>query len=98
MKKKFAFLLMGKDFDAGKDRAVFETETMISFIYTVTSFEDALRRAVACADDGVGAIELCGAFGKEGAAKIREATHDRVAVGYVVHEPDQDALFHAFFR
>ena len=57
MKKKFAFLLMGKEFDTAKDTAVFETEHMISYIFTVTSFEEALKRAVACAEDGVGAIE-----------------------------------------
>lgn len=55
MKKKFAFLLMGKEFDTAKDTAVFETEHMISYIFTVTSFEEALKRAVACAEDGVGA-------------------------------------------
>ena len=58
MKKKFAFLLMGKEFDTAKDTAVFETEHMISYIFTVTSFEEALKRAVACAEDGVGAIEV----------------------------------------
>lgn len=47
MKKKFAFLLMGKEFDTAKDTAVFETEHMISYIFTVTSFEEALKRAVA---------------------------------------------------
>ena len=70
MKKKFAFLLMGKEFDTAKDTAVFETEHMISYIFTVTSFEEALKRAVACAEDGVGAIEVCGAFGKEWADEI----------------------------
>ena len=69
MRKKFAFLLMGKEFDTAKDTAVFETEHMISYIFTVTSFEEALKRAVACAEDGVGAIEVCGAFGKEWASR-----------------------------
>ena len=92
MKKKFAFLLMGKEFDTAKDTAVFETEHMISYIFTVTSFEEALKRAVACAEDGVGAIEVCGAFGK-----IIAATGNKVAVGYVVHNPEQDELFRQFF-
>ena len=56
MKKKFAFLLMGKAFDTARDTAVFETENMISCIFTVASFEEALKRAVACAEDGFGAI------------------------------------------
>ena len=91
MKKKFAFLLMGKEFDTAKDTAVFETEHMI------TSFEEALKRAVACAENGVGAIEVCGAFGKEWADKIIAATGNKVAVGYVVHNPEQDELFRQFF-
>ena len=66
MKKKFAFLLMGKEFDTAKDTAVFETEHMISYIFTVTSFEEALKRAVACAEDGVGAIEVCGRSERNG--------------------------------
>ena len=53
---------------------------MISYIFTVTSFEEALKRAVACAEDGVGAIEVCGAFGKEWADKIIAATGNKVAV------------------
>ena len=93
MKKKFAFLLMGKEFDTAKDTAEFETEHMISYIFTVTSFEEALKRA----EDGVGAIEVCGAFGKEWADKIIAATGNKVAVGYVVHNPEQDELFRQFF-
>ena len=90
MKKKFAFLLMGKEFDTAKDTAVFETEHMISYIFTVTSFEEALKRAVACAEDGVGADEAT-------ADKIIAATGNKVAVGYVVHNPEQDELFRQFF-
>ena len=50
-----------------------------------------------CAEDGVGAIEVCGAFGKEWADKIIAATGNKVAVGYVVHNPEQDELFRQFF-
>ncbi len=97
MKKKFAFLLMGKEFDTARHTAVFETEHMSSHIFTVTSFEEAFERALACAEEGFGAIELCGAFGKEWADRLVEATGHRVAVGYVVHNPDQDSLFAQFF-
>ena len=37
MKKKFVFLLMGKEFDTAKDTAVFETEHMICLLYTSPS-------------------------------------------------------------
>lgn len=97
MKKKFAFLLMGKDFDTSKDTAVFETPAATCHIFTVNSPEDGLKRAIACAEEGFGAIELCGAFGEEGADAIFRATGEKVAVGYVTHDPKQDSLFAAFF-
>ena len=39
------------------------------------------------------AIELCGAFGEEGARRIIEATGHSIAVGYVTHFPEDDELF-----
>ena len=42
---------------------------------------------------GVKAIELCGAFGEDGARKIIEATGHEVAVGFVTHFPEDDELF-----
>ena len=42
-------------------------------------------------------IELCGAFGEEGARRVIDATGGTLAVGYVVHFPEQDGLFKAVF-
>ena len=42
-------------------------------------------------------IELCGAFGEEGARRVIEATGGKVPVGYVTHLPQQDALYAAVF-
>lgn len=97
MKKKFAFLLMGDHYDTEIHQAQFETNNQISYIFTVKNLDDAVKCAVNCAKDGIGAIELCGAFGKEGAEKIINATQNKVAVGYVVHNPEQDFLFEKFF-
>ena len=97
MKKKFAFFLMGKEFDPASDRAVFETGSCISYVYTVRNLEHAKKLAAQCAQDGVGVIELCGAFGSEGAAQIRESAGAGVGIGYVIHDADQDDLFRAFF-
>ena len=41
MKKKYAFLLMGADFDITKDQVCFETEKLISCLYTVRNPEEA---------------------------------------------------------
>lgn len=96
MKKKFAFILMGKDYSE-KDNTTFETENCITYICTVRSFEEAYKKVLELKENGVGAIELCGAFGKERAEKIIKLTNNKVAVGYVVHDPKQDELFIKFF-
>lgn len=97
MKKQFAFLLMGAHYTPETHQVTFETEEQITYIYTVPNLPAAEELAARLEAQGVGAIELCGAFGKEGAARIAEITHHRVAVGYVVHEPEQDPLFLRFF-
>ena len=49
------------------------------------------------AAEGIELIEVCGAFGPEGAAAVAQAAGDKVAVGYVVHDPSQDQKFAALF-
>ena len=97
MKKQFAFFLLGREYDTGRDRATFETPGMVTYIYTVHSLPEACALAAGCAAQGVGAIELCGAFGPEGARAVRQAAGESVAVGYVVHDPSQDPVFEAFW-
>lgn len=97
MKKKFAFLLMGAHYDTDRHRACFETEKQITYIYTVRDFEDACVRLALLEKEGVGAVELCGAFGEEMTRKMIEQTHNRIAIGFVTHFSEQDSLFDAFF-
>lgn len=95
--KKFAYLLTGKVYDTQTHRAVFETKNLISYIYTVHDFEDALSRIPQLLEDGVGAVELCGGFGRENAIKFAKATEGKIAVSYVTNEPDQVPLINKFF-
>ncbi len=95
--KKFAFILMGSSFDTTKQKIKFETDGSLTAIYTVNSFSDAKTLIKRLIEEGYGCVELCGAFGKEGAKKLIEATDNKIAIGYVVHEPSQDALFEAFW-
>lgn len=97
MKKKFAFLLMGPHYDPSQHQAVFETERQFTYIYTVKDFEQARQKVQELMHEGVGAIELCGAFGKEGAQELTQLTQNKIAIGYIVHDPSQDSLFDAFF-
>ncbi len=95
--KKYAFFLMGPDYTPAKHTATFETPGLQSHIFTVNNLDDAKTLAKQCLSEGFGAIELCGAFGADAAEDIIKLTNGKLAVGYVVHRPEQDPLFDAFF-
>ncbi len=97
MKKKYAYLLMGPNYDPRHHRAEIETEQRIGLIRTVRDFAEACAVADALIEEGVEIIELCGAFGEAGARDLIAHTGGRVGIGYVVHLPEQDGLFSAFF-
>ena len=91
---KFAFIILG-DFDAVRDRA--EIRGGRARIWGVSSLAEACAAAKALEREGVGCIELCGAFGPDGARRIIEATGNRIPVGYVTHLPEQEAVYRAAF-
>lgn len=97
MKKKFAFLLMGAHYEPQTHQACFETEKQITYIFTVKDFDAAREKVKMLAEEGFGAIELCGAFGKEKTEELIRLTENKAAIGYVTHLPEQDPLFAAFF-
>lgn len=97
MKKKFAFLLMGEHYNPQEHTACFETQNQISYIFTVRNFEEACEKLSFLENEGVGAIELCGAFGEKNAQRMIELTNNKIAIGYVTHKPEQDSLFASFF-
>ena len=87
---KYAFLIMG-NYDPQTDHtAIPDKDVEIIGVADITQARDAARRLCA---DGVGCIELCGAFGPEGAREIIQATENKIPVGYVTHVPEQDELF-----
>lgn len=86
-----AFLIMHPDFSSRIDRASIHSGD--ATIIGVSSIDDACRVAVELKEEGIGCIELCGAFTEEGARKVIEATGGTVPVGFVTHLPDQDELF-----
>jgi hypothetical protein len=96
--KKYAFLLMGARFKPWIHRAEFEVgKDSVSYVFTVCSQEEAIKKVVELKNEGFGAVELCGAFGRELAEEMIAITDGEMAIGYVVHNPEQDALFEAFF-
>ena len=97
MKKKYAFILMGDAYDPEKHRAVFDTPAGTSIIQTVRNFDEAKSMVLNMKNDGVGAIELCGAFNAAMAGELVAVTDNEVAIGHVVHDPALDDLFLRFF-
>ena len=91
---KFAFLIMG-DFDPETDRAVIHGGG--AQIIGVASIEEARAVAENLYEDGVDCIELCGAFGEDGARQIIQATKNTIPVGYVTHLPEQEEVHRAAF-
>ena len=77
MSKKYAFLLMGKDFNPQRDHACFSAGGVDSYIITVRSPEEAVKKARELADEGFGALEVCGAFGENLAREMYQAADRR---------------------
>ena len=91
----FAFLILG-DFSPEQDRTASIGGGSARMI-GVPDLPAACAAARALAEEGIGCIELCGAFGPDGARQVIEATGGRIPVGYVTHFPEQDPLFRAAF-
>lgn len=97
MKKKYAFLLMGSHYNPEEHKAIFETEDQVTYIITVRDFEEAYEKLLLLEKEGVGVVELCGAFGEKEAQKMIDMTSNKIGIGYVIHKSEQDDLFSKFF-
>ena len=92
---KFAFMIMGEGFHPDKDRASIHGGT--AQIIGVSSLDEACEEAIKLKDEGIGCIELCGAFGTEGAMRVIDAVQNSLPVGYAVHLPIQNDIFRKVF-
>lgn len=83
---RFAFLVMSPDHDNSVHNAVMESPMCKSIMIGVSNLDDACAQAKKLVDAGaINKIELCGAFGKEGAQAVRDAVGDSVVVSYIVN-------------
>ena len=86
-----AFLIMHPDFKADRDRASIHGAD--ASIIGVSSLEEACTVAAGLEKEGIGCIELCGAFGEDGARRVMDAVGMRIPVGYIVHLPEMDEAY-----
>lgn len=91
---KFAFIIMG-DFNSEKDNAQIHDGN--AQIVGVSNIEEAKAVAISLQKSGINCIELCGAFGEEGAREIIKATGNTLPIGYITHLPEQDEIYNAAF-
>lgn len=91
---KFVYIIMGP-FDSKVDRKAIGKNENVEII-GVKNLEEAKeisKSLIGYAD----VIELCGAFGKEGAREIIDATNGKIPVGFVTHFDFQNNLFDELF-
>lgn len=93
---KFLFILMGSPDKANAVTNICDDPN--SRVVIASSVDNAceIAREYYLRGD-VDLIEMCGAFEEAGCKRVIEATDNKVAVGYVVHAPEQDEHFRKLF-
>ncbi len=91
---KFAYLIMG-GFRSAEDHAAIHGGQ--AQIVGVDDLQEACAVAKKLRSEGVDCIELCGAFGPDGARAVMDATEHKLPIGYVTHLPEMDAVYQAAF-
>lgn len=95
--KKFAYLLMGEIYCPEKHNMCFETKNLKTYFCTVRNYEEARKKVLELSQEGVGIIELCGAFDKTKVEELIELTNNKIGIGYSIHGTLQNHLFEEFF-
>ncbi|MHC6179761.1 DUF6506 family protein [Clostridium sp. JNZ X4-2] len=81
MKAAFIFLAPGANPEIHK--SVVKTNEIELISVGVTNYDEACKAAVNLLKKGISVIELCGGFGVEGTAKIKQAVKGKIPIGAV---------------
>ncbi|MCD8018839.1 MAG: DUF6506 family protein [Clostridiales bacterium] len=91
-KFQVAFIFINDGCDQIKDRSIIESEKIILHAAGCATYDQAEKIAQEMLEKGCAAIDLCGAFGNQGVARVSKAVERKIPVG-VVHFD-----FHPAFR
>lgn len=94
--KKYAFLLMNPTFH-NQDIQI-DVEGIEHHIVTVRNEQEALEKTKVLVEEGIGVIEVCGAFGEELAKQMWQACDRRIPIGYVTYPADQEEALALFWQ
>jgi hypothetical protein len=95
---KWAFIYLGLGTEnPAVDRAVIDSGGLTTTIVAVPDKDAAVAAATELVEAGAQSIELCGAFGSPGAARVIQAVGDRVPVGVVGYGPEAIPMLAALF-
>ena len=100
MTLKAAFIFVAPGADPKIHRSVINTSEVELITVGVANYAMAADITQSLVSEGVQAIELCGGFGIEGTAMVKQATNGKAAVGVVrfdthpgLHHKSGDAIF-----
>ncbi|MHC1719672.1 MAG: DUF6506 family protein [Clostridiaceae bacterium] len=80
---KAAFMFLSPSANPDKHIAIIDTGDVSLIAVGVPNYGAACAKAAELLDDGIAALELCGGFGVEGTAMIKEALEGKIPVGVV---------------
>ena len=83
MALKAAFIFLSQDGNPEIHHNEVATENVSVTTVAVRNYVEAAIVATKLVDQGITAIELCGGFGIDGVAMVKQAVKDRAAVGVV---------------
>jgi hypothetical protein len=86
MKLQVLYMFCDPTADPDKHKTLIETEAGMVYVVGVSSIDKGAEIAKKMVNNGIALIELCGAFGYEGAKKVSDAVGDEVPVGMMVHQ------------
>lgn len=83
MSLKAAFMFVDPGANPEQDRSIVTSPAVELLTVAVSNYAQAATVAAQLAQEGYVAIELCGGFGIEGVAQVKQAVPAEVAVGVV---------------
>ena len=87
---RFAFIFICQDLGGIERTSVRGGDSVFIGVRDVA---EGCSEAVELVKNGIGCIELCGAFGVDGCRRVIEATGGTVPVGYFTHPPEMDDAY-----